>query len=80
LFVYQFLERIFSLLQLWIKLTTNPSSTTATTSFSGTSISIFQQPTWDKKVEVLEKLPINSKIENVPELPDSTTSAQTLEK
>jgi hypothetical protein len=54
----------------------NPYPTSETTSFHGTSISIFQHPTRDNKGEVREKLQINSKVEKVPELPDSFINIQ----
>ncbi|KAJ8364285.1 hypothetical protein SKAU_G00131160 [Synaphobranchus kaupii] len=50
----------------------NPSATTATTSFHGTSISIFQHPTPDNKGEEREPLKLaERKVKRVPELPDS---------
>ncbi len=50
----------------------NPSATSATTSFHGTSISIFQHPTSENPGEVREPIRIrNSKVKRVPELPDS---------
>ena len=50
----------------------NPSSTSATTSFHGTSISIFQHPTSENRGEVREPICIrNNKVKRVPELPDS---------
>lgn len=52
----------------------NPSATSASTSFHGTSISIFQHPTSDNKGVVREKLPVNTKAKKVPELPDSFTN------
>ena len=53
----------------------NPSSTSATTSFHGTSISIFQHPTSENQGEVREPNKIrNSKAKKVPELPDSYTN------
>lgn len=54
----------------------NPSSTSASTSFHGTSISIFQHPTLDNIGELRERLPVNSKAKKVPELPDSFTNIQ----
>ena len=54
----------------------NPTATTATTSFQGTSISLFQYPTSDNKGEKLE--PIQTRdhsVKKVLELPDSYTNA-----
>ena len=53
----------------------NPSSTTATTSFHGTSISIFQHTTSGNQGEIREPILIkNTKVKKVPELPDSYTN------
>ena len=53
----------------------NPSSTTATTSFHGTSISIFQHTTSGNQGEVREPILIkNTKVKKVPEIPDSYTN------
>lgn len=53
----------------------NPSATTATTSFHGTSISLFQHPTSDSDGELREPLMIkNHSIKRVPELPESFTN------
>ncbi|RXN31429.1 hypothetical protein ROHU_004760 [Labeo rohita] len=53
----------------------NPSSTTATSSFHGTSISIFQHTSSENQGEVREPIVIkNSSVKKVPELPDSYTN------
>ena len=53
----------------------NPTATTATSSFHGTSISIFQHPTSDNKGEQRPQPHVgNSKVKKVPELPESFTS------
>ncbi|KAL0198142.1 hypothetical protein M9458_006682, partial [Cirrhinus mrigala] len=53
----------------------NPSSTTATSSFHGTSISIFQHTSSENQGEVREPILIkNSSVKKVPELPDSYTN------
>lgn len=50
----------------------NPSATTATTSFHGTSISLFQHPTFEIQGEIRPFIPVtNSKSKQVPELPES---------
>ena len=55
----------------------NPTATTATTSFHGTSISLFQYPTSDNKGEKLESIPIRDhSVKKVPELPDSYTNVR----
>jgi len=53
----------------------NPTATTATTSFHGTSISIFQHPSADKGGEErsLPKI-TESRVKKVPELPESYTN------
>ena len=53
----------------------NPTATTATTSFHGTSISVFQHPSKDNQGE--ERLRIQfgpERMKSVPELPDSFTN------
>ena len=53
----------------------NPTATTATTSFHGTSISLFQYPTWDNKGEKLEPFQITDhSVKKVSEHPDSCTN------
>ncbi len=53
----------------------NPTATTASTSFHGTNISVFQHPTPDNKGEKREQLKISdSKVKTVPELPNSFTN------
>ena len=53
----------------------NPSSTTSTTSFHGTSISLFQHPTQENEGEMREELQVRgTKVKRVPELPDSYTN------
>jgi hypothetical protein len=53
----------------------NPTATTATTSFHGTSISLFQHLSTDNDGEKRESIRIkDSKIKRVPELPDSFTN------
>lgn len=53
----------------------NPTATTATTSFHGTSISAFQHPTKDNQGEDREPLRLGEeKIKTVLELPDSFTN------
>jgi hypothetical protein len=53
----------------------NPTATTATTSFHGTSISLFQHLSTDNEGEKRESIRIkDSKIKRVPELPDSFTN------
>ena len=55
----------------------NPTATTATTSFHGTGISLFQYPTSDNKGEKLEPLQITDHyVKKVPELPDSYTNVR----
>lgn len=55
----------------------NPSSTTATSSFHGTSISIFQHTTPDDQGEVREPVAIKThNVKKVPELPDSYTNVR----
>jgi hypothetical protein len=50
----------------------NPTATTATTSFHGTSISLFQHLSTDNEGEKHESIRIkDSKVKRVPELPDS---------
>ena len=50
----------------------NPSSSTSTTSFHGTSISLFQHPTHDNEGEEREKLKLKGNTgKRIPELPDS---------
>jgi hypothetical protein len=52
----------------------NPSATSATTSFHGTSISLFQHPTLENEGESREQLSVtNRRTKKVPELPDSYT-------
>lgn len=53
----------------------NPTSTTAQTSFHGTSTSIFQHPSSDNKGELRSPLQIKGdKIRTIPELPESFTN------
>ena len=55
----------------------NPSSTTATSAFHGTSISVFQHPTKDNEGEERDKLQFGEeKVKTVPELPDSFTNVK----
>ena len=54
----------------------NPSSTTATTSFHGTSISVFQHPTSENQGEGREIGPVVSKAKKVHELPESYTNVR----
>ena len=55
----------------------NSTATTATTSFHGTSISLFQYPTLDNKGEKLEPFQITDhSVKKVPELPDSYTNVR----
>lgn len=53
----------------------NPTATTSTTSFHGTSISIFQHPSSENEGQQQEPLKIGkNKIKSVPDLPDSYTN------
>ena len=52
----------------------NPTATSASTSFHGTSISIFQHPTSENKGQIRDKFSVNIKAKKVPELPDSFTN------
>ena len=53
----------------------NPTATTATTSFHGSSISVFQHPTKDYKGEERGQLKLGEeKVKRIPELPDSFTN------
>ena len=53
----------------------NQTATTATTSFHGTSISLFQYPTSDNKSEKLEPFQITDhSVKKVPELSDPNTN------
>jgi hypothetical protein len=53
----------------------NPTATTATTSFHGASISLFQHLSTDNEGEKRESIRIkDSKIKRVPKLPDSFTN------
>jgi len=53
----------------------NPSSTTSTTSFHGTSISLFHHPTHVNEGEKREELQVTgTKVKRVSELPDSYTN------
>ena len=53
----------------------NPTATTATSSFHGTSISMFQHPTKDSEGEKREPLQLgDKKTKTVLELPDSYTN------
>ncbi|XP_035811437.2 uncharacterized protein LOC118471353 [Amphiprion ocellaris] len=53
----------------------NPSATTATTSFHGTSISLFQHPTKDNSGQERGQLRFGpEKVKSVPELPDTFTN------
>ena len=55
----------------------NPTSTTSTTAFHGTSISVFQHPARDKKGEERETLTFGRDIvKTVPELRDSFTNVR----
>ena len=55
----------------------NPTATTATTPFHGTSISLFQYPSSDNKGEKLEPFQITDQsVKKVPELPDSYTNVR----
>ena len=58
----------------------NPSATTATTYFHGTSISMFQHPTKENKGEERHQLKFEpEKVKSVPELPDSFTNIPLLQ-
>ena len=53
----------------------NPSATTATTSFLGTSVSVFQHPTKESSDEERRQLRFGpERVKCVPELPDSFTN------
>lgn len=52
----------------------NPTATTATSSFHGTSISVFQHPTTDNQGIPRERNTIDKRVKKVPELPDSYTN------
>ena len=53
----------------------NPSATTATTSFHGTSISVFQHPATDNHGEERQLVKFEpERVKSVPELPDSFTN------
>jgi len=54
----------------------NPTATTATTSFHGTSVSIFQHPNFDNAGEERSSLKVQgeSKVKKVPELPEAFTN------
>ncbi|KAJ8415350.1 hypothetical protein AAFF_G00423300 [Aldrovandia affinis] len=55
----------------------NPTATTATTSFHGTSVSVFQHPTKEDKGEECGQLKFGEKkVKTVPELPDSFTNVR----
>jgi len=55
----------------------NPTATTATTSFHGTSVSVFQHPTKEDKGEERGQLKFGEeKVKTVPELPDSFTNVR----
>ena len=56
----------------------NPSSTTSTTSFHGTSISLFQHPTSTNEGEQPGKLKVSGvMVQTVPELPDYYVNIKT---
>ena len=53
----------------------NPSATTATTSFHGTSISVFQHPTKENRGQERQQITFGpEKVRSVPELPDTFTN------
>ena len=53
----------------------NPSATTATTSFHGTSISVFQHPATENHGEECQLVKFGpERVKSVPELPDSFTN------
>lgn len=53
----------------------NPSATTATTTFHGTSISVFQHPATDNHGEARQALNLRpERVKSIPELPDSFTN------
>ena len=55
----------------------NPSATTATTSFHGTSVSVFRHPTKESMGEERQQLKFGpERVKSVPELPDSFTNIQ----
>ena len=55
----------------------NPTATTATTSFHGTSISAFHHPSANNKGEMRKPICIqDSKVKRVPELPDDYVNIQ----
>jgi hypothetical protein len=54
----------------------NPSATTATTSFHGTSISIFQHPTAQNEGILQEPCRIDCKVKKISNLPDSYTNVR----
>ena len=55
----------------------NPTATTATTYFHGTSVSLFQYPTSDNKDEKLDSIQIRDQsVKTVPELPYSYTNVR----
>ncbi|KAK3877273.1 hypothetical protein Pcinc_018008 [Petrolisthes cinctipes] len=59
------------------KIDHNPTATTATISFHGTSASVFQHPTKEDKGEERGQLKFGEeKVKIVPELPDSFTNVR----
>ena len=56
----------------------NPTATTATSSFHGISVSIFQHPNFDNAGEECSSLNVQgeSKVKKVPELPEAFTNVR----
>ncbi|KAK4304447.1 hypothetical protein Pmani_023602 [Petrolisthes manimaculis] len=52
----------------------NPTATTATSSFHGTSISIFQHPSTDHEGTLQERCQIDTKVKTISKLPESYTN------
>ena len=52
----------------------NPTATTATSSFHGTSISVFQHPTEENEGELQEPYQIDTKSKTIANLPESYTN------
>lgn len=52
----------------------NPTATTSTSSFHGTSMSIFQHPTAENEGVIQEPWNIDSKVKSISNLPDSYTN------
>lgn len=55
----------------------NPTTTTAQSSFHGTSISVFQHPSYENEGETRASLKLGEgKLNKVPDLPDAYTNVQ----